>query len=728
MCIYLYARFMILPRSTTRKILFLFLLLSNFVSATNPNLKNIGFENGFTGWIGKTWIYYTSNGGVKTTPTIVTLPYDPSIVLMSDQTAYDLYTNSQLKTIPSGYKYSARLGSYKNGSPNGRDQSLEYTLNVNPSNELLTIKFAVVLEMPKPTQSTHTEEQMPRFIISILDKNGNEIPNFCNKFDENTLTLDNMQQVTLPTTQQIVRWRDWKAISANLKEKEGQDVTIKFTTMDCTPGGHFGYAYIVVDSQPLYITTKFCGNNEDATLTAPDGFKSYTWKHNGSIIGSNYECKVPNAKEGEIYSCIFTTEAGCNDSLSTTIKRIQPIADFKFTTTGCTNQTNTVKFTNNSIADALHPSDASASLSYQWNFGDGKTSAAADTTYTFSTSGMQKVNLKVTSYPSTCTASKDTMIEVFYPPLIGIKGDTTYCPNQVTNLKGYGADHYKWIQIDGSQTGLQDSLLVGSPGGKVGLIGYSKNDACYTTKYLNISEEPIWNLDVCGDPFFCTGDSTTLVASGEGISYLWNSQNLHSPAITISKQGTYEVVATNKRGCQLSWSDNVKEIPLPSTSFSVDPTVINTKHNQVVCSITPENDDMTYEWDMGDKTTEKGVLFTHYYSGNSGIGKYDIMLTAINNVYGCRSKASQSIIMEPFIPNVFTPNGDSMNDYFMPNYDLEVFDRQGILVYKGNKDSEGWDGKYKGIKADPDTYFYILHYIDYTNTQRTAKGFVMLVR
>ncbi|GAT61486.1 gliding motility-associated C-terminal domain-containing protein [Paludibacter jiangxiensis] len=719
---------MILPRSTTRKILFLFLLLSNFVSATNPNLKNIGFENGFTGWIGKTWIYYTSNGGVKTTPTIVTLPYDPSIVLMSDQTAYDLYTNSQLKTIPSGYKYSARLGSYKNGSPNGRDQSLEYTLNVNPSNELLTIKFAVVLEMPKPTQSTHTEEQMPRFIISILDKNGNEIPNFCNKFDENTLTLDNMQQVTLPTTQQIVRWRDWKAISANLKEKEGQDVTIKFTTMDCTPGGHFGYAYIVVDSQPLYITTKFCGNNEDATLTAPDGFKSYTWKHNGSIIGSNYECKVPNAKEGEIYSCIFTTEAGCNDSLSTTIKRIQPIADFKFTTTGCTNQTNTVKFTNNSIADALHPSDASASLSYQWNFGDGKTSAAADTTYTFSTSGMQKVNLKVTSYPSTCTASKDTMIEVFYPPLIGIKGDTTYCPNQVTNLKGYGADHYKWIQIDGSQTGLQDSLLVGSPGGKVGLIGYSKNDACYTTKYLNISEEPIWNLDVCGDPFFCTGDSTTLVASGEGISYLWNSQNLHSPAITISKQGTYEVVATNKRGCQLSWSDNVKEIPLPSTSFSVDPTVINTKHNQVVCSITPENDDMTYEWDMGDKTTEKGVLFTHYYSGNSGIGKYDIMLTAINNVYGCRSKASQSIIMEPFIPNVFTPNGDSMNDYFMPNYDLEVFDRQGILVYKGNKDSEGWDGKYKGIKADPDTYFYILHYIDYTNTQRTAKGFVMLVR
>jgi gliding motility-associated-like protein len=104
------------------------------------------------------------------------------------------------------------------------------------------------------------------------------------------------------------------------------------------------------------------------------------------------------------------------------------------------------------------------------------------------------------------------------------------------------------------------------------------------------------------------------------------------------------------------------------------------------------------------------------------------MLTAINNVYGCRSRASQSIIMEPFIPNVFTPNGDSHNDYFMPNYDLEIFDRQGILLYKGNKDSEGWNGTYKGMKVDPDTYFYILHYVDYQNLQRTAKGFVMLVR
>ncbi|MDP4201333.1 MAG: gliding motility-associated C-terminal domain-containing protein [Bacteroidota bacterium] len=723
---------MILPKSTKGSILVLFLFLSNFLFASNLNTQNIGFENGFAGWTGKTWIYTTTKTSENTSPVKVTLPSDPRIVLMSTPNEHDNCTEYKLKTIPDGYKHSVRLGSYKDRNTNninGRDQSLEYTLKVSPSNELITIKFAVVLEVGYSESGPHTKSEQPRFTIDLLDKKGSSIPSLCSAFDENAISManDNAQKSTAPDGQPVV-WRDWKTVSANLKKMEGEDVTIKFTTMDCTPGGHFGYAYIVVDTQPLYITTKFCGANNDATLTAPDGFKTYTWKHNGTIIGSNYECKVPNAKEGEIYNCIFTTEAGCNDSLSTTIKRIQPIADFKFTTTGCTNQTNTVKFTNNSVADALHPSDPTATLAYQWNFGDAKTSAAADTTYTFSTSGMQKVNLKVTSYPSTCTASKDTMIEIFYPPLIGIKGDTTYCPNQVTKLKGYGADHYKWIQIDGSMTGVQDSLLVGSPGGKIELIGYAKNDACNTKIPLKITEEPIWNLNVCGDPFFCTGDSTTLVASGEGISYVWDPQNLHSPSITINKPGTYEVTTTNKRGCQLSWSDDVKEIPLPATSFSVDPTIINTKHNQVVCSITPENDDMTYEWNMGDKTTEKGVLFTHYYSGNSGIGKYDIMLSAINNVYGCRSHASQSIIMEPFIPNVFTPNGDSHNDYFMPNYDLEIFDRQGILLYKGTKESLGWDGTYKGIKVDPDTYFYLLRYVDYKNEQRTAKGFVTLVR
>ena len=708
---------MILPLHLKRSALSLLLLIPCYLFAANPNIKNYGFENGFTGWTGKIWTYYTSNGGVSTTPSAVALPYDPRIVIMSDQSAYDNCTGNQLKIIPSGYKYSARLGSYNpTTSPaRGWDQSLEYTLKIDTTNELLVIKFAVVFELPP-----HNPDQQPRFVISLLDNSDNLITNLCSSFDENASTLDNTQKSTAPNGQPVV-WRDWKTVSANLKAFENQSIKVKFTSYDCTPGGHFGYAYIVMDAQPLYITTKFCGGDSDATLTAPDGFSTYTWKYQGNIISTANQCKVPNAKEGDIYTCVFMTAGQCYDSLSTTIKRIEPIADFTFSTIDCSSTTNTVKFSSNSVADALHPSDTSASLAYQWDFGNGGTSMAADTAYTFSTSGWQKVNLKITSYPSTCTASKDTLVETFYPPFIGIKGDTTYCPGLTTTLKGYGADHYRWIQLDGTQTGTQDSVAVGSPGGQVGLIGYASKDICNTTKYINISEEPAWTLNISGNHYFCAGDSTTLVASGDGISYIWNPQKLQNTSATINKAGNYDVTATNKRGCNQTQSIYVRQIPLPATSFSIEPATINTKFNQVACSIAQE-DSIVYAWNMGDGTTETGATFTHSYTGSSDTGKYDIVLNATNSYFGCTDSATQSVVIEPFVPNVFTPNGDSHNDYFMPKYEVE------ILVYTGTKDSNGWDGSFKGQQADPDTYFYILHYIDYQNQQKTVKGFVTLIR
>ncbi len=727
------------PIPTKRNTFLLILLLPLYLFAINPNIKNIGFENGFTGWTGKTWTYYFSTHldintqQVDTTFTItppiqVSLPETTGrIVLMSDTTAYDDCTDHKLQTIPTGHKHSARLGSYKVYSPNGRDQSLEYTLKVDPTNELLTIKFAAVLEIGYSSNNKpHSEPEQPRFTITLLDEAGNSIPELCSSFDETALSLDKVQHST-STDGQPVAWRDWKAVSANLKKKEGQNVTIRFTTMDCTPGGHFGYAYIVVDAQPLYITTKYCNGNDDAVLTAPDGFASYTWKKEGNIISSDYQCKIPNAKEGDQYTCVFKTESQCYDSLSTTIKRIHPIADFDFSTIDCTSSINTVQFTNRSVADAQHPGDTSTSLAYQWNFGEGGSSAAANTTYTFSTSGWQKVNLKITSYPSTCTASKDTLIETFYPPLIGIKGDATYCPDHTTTLKGYGADHYRWIEADGKKTGIQDTLAVGNPGGRVSLIGYATNEICNTTKYIDISEEPAWTLSVGGNPYFCFGDSTTLVASGDGIHYNWSAKKTEDPSITISTPGNYDITATNRRGCKLIQTINVKEIPLPTKQFQVVPSVINTKYNQVTCSITPE-DNIDYLWNMGDNLSERGSSVTHAYTGNGKIGKYLIMLNATNNRYGCTDSATQSVIMEPFVPNVFTPNGDSHNDYFMPKYEVEIFDRQGIIVYQGTTNSDGWDGSFKGKKADPDTYFYILHYNDYLNERKTLKGSVTLIR
>lgn len=71
---------------------------------------------------------------------------------------------------------------------------------------------------------------------------------------------------------------------------------------------------------------------------------------------------------------------------------------------------------------------------------------------------------------------------------------------------------------------------------------------------------------------------------------------------------------------------------------------------------------------------------------------------------GCEWKLEDTKIIESIIfPNIFTPNGDGINDVFLADYDLKVYDRQGTLMYEG---TEGWDGTHNGVKANPGVYLY----------------------
>ena len=76
-----------------------------------------------------------------------------------------------------------------------------------------------------------------------------------------------------------------------------------------------------------------------------------------------------------------------------------------------------------------------------------------------------------------------------------------------------------------------------------------------------------------------------------------------------------------------------------------------------------------------------------------------------------------------FIPDGFSPNNDSVNDefyipniqYFYPDYEYEIFNRYGQLVFKGNIDNPNWDGtdKTSSKEVTSGVYFYILKYNRY---------------
>ena len=97
-------------------------------------------------------------------------------------------------------------------------------------------------------------------------------------------------------------------------------------------------------------------------------------------------------------------------------------------------------------------------------------------------------------------------------------------------------------------------------------------------------------------------------------------------------------------------------------------------------------------------------------------------------------------IVEFFIPDGFSPNNDGTNDDFdipnirtlFPNFELEIFNRYGNVLYKGNKDTPNWDGTSKegsgfGNSVLPvGVYFYILKYND--GTKEPVQGRVYLSR
>ena len=88
--------------------------------------------------------------------------------------------------------------------------------------------------------------------------------------------------------------------------------------------------------------------------------------------------------------------------------------------------------------------------------------------------------------------------------------------------------------------------------------------------------------------------------------------------------------------------------------------------------------------------------------------------------------------LEVPIPNVFTPNGDGINDTWDLNTlsvysDIEVtiYNRYGKLLtrFKPENNAWAWDGKVNGDKLPPDTYWY---QIEYNNALKPKNGFVTI--
>jgi gliding motility-associated-like protein len=90
------------------------------------------------------------------------------------------------------------------------------------------------------------------------------------------------------------------------------------------------------------------------------------------------------------------------------------------------------------------------------------------------------------------------------------------------------------------------------------------------------------------------------------------------------------------------------------------------------------------------------------------------------NEYGCKAKDQMCIDVTRdfgiYIPNVFSPNGDGINDEFLvfgyniSEFYIEIFDRWGEFIFNSKDISNGWKGTYKNKICQDGMYIYKVSY------------------
>jgi len=116
-------------------------------------------------------------------------------------------------------------------------------------------------------------------------------------------------------------------------------------------------------------------------------------------------------------------------------------------------------------------------------------------------------------------------------------------------------------------------------------------------------------------------------------------------------------------------------------------------------------------------------------------GTYKVKLTVSNST--CSFSDSLTVIVSEsaiYVPNVFTPNGDNVNDEFRIGYkslisfQCWVYNRWGRQVYYWTDPTKGWDGNINGKKAVPGPYFYVIKAIGSDKKVYKMKGDINLLR
>ena len=139
-----------------------------------------------------------------------------------------------------------------------------------------------------------------------------------------------------------------------------------------------------------------------------------------------------------------------------------------------------------------------------------------------------------------------------------------------------------------------------------------------------------------------------------------------------------------------------------------------------------QNPGSRYRWNTGETTRTIQV---------DRPGKYWVEITGpCNSAVDTANLVFIREDLSAFIPNVFTPDGDNINDTFehyvlkTPAYRLVIYDRWGREVFSSTDPFVQWDGRTNNQEVPPGVYYYFINGTDCRGQPITFKGTGSLLR
>ena len=314
---------------------------------------------------------------------------------------------------------------------------------------------------------------------------------------------------------------------------------------------------------------------------------------------------------------------------------------------------------------------------YEWSFGDANASSESSPVHNYISPGLRNVTMKVT--------------------------DQIGCEDEVIK-------QVNWFPVP--------PLIIIDPSAEVGCAPL---DVVFTNLSTPVDNSYEINWDF--------GDGTDII---QGIS----------PGHVYQETGIYtiNVDITSPIGCFTSREfPFLIEVDSPVVAnFTYEPQMGISNFEPRVNFFDQSRQARAWDWTFGDfgSTIIQNPSFVFPDTG------LQLVTLVATHFYGCQDTVQYWVDVVPeitfFMPNAFTPNSDDTNDFFRPggffrgirNYQMQIFDRWGGLVFEADDPMQAWNGKKNNTgKALPKgIYVCRITYASPRGGQEEVQGYVTLFR